>query len=573
MKTHTRHLLMKRWFSMATLLLLLPLLISMTPIPSDIPSLTLNQRQLCDLELIMNGGFAPLKTFLSRQDYDRVVSEMRLSDGTLWPIPVVLDVQKKNIGTIKEGVTISLKDQEGYVLALLEVNEVWQPNKEVEAEKVYGTRDLAQPGVHYLFNRVGDYYISGNLIKVQAQRHFDFVELRKTPEELKEYFKVNGIEKVVAFQTHHPMHRTHFELTMRAAIDADAHLLIHPAIGMTKPGDIDYFTRVKCYKKILDYYPNGTATLNLLPIAMRIAGPREALWNAIIQKNYGCTHMMMRRDHRGLNDDNQKTFSASSTAEELVQAYAKEIGIKIISLREIAFVQEDDNYQYTDEIASDKSCQTLSSAQLRKLLNEGEDIPDWYSFPEVIQELRKVYPPRSQQGFTLFFTGLSGSGKSTIANAVAAKLAELQDRPITMLDGDVIRHHLSSELGFSKEHRSINVRRVGFVSSEITKNRGIAICPMIAPYELDRRYNRELVSAVGNFIEIYVSTPVDVCADRDTKGLYNLAKAGKITGFTGINDPYEAPVNPEIAIDTSAYSLEEAVDIILSYLRQVKHIN
>lgn len=573
MRTKVQHLLVKRWLSLATLLLLLPLLMSTASIPSDIPSLTLNQRQLCDLELLMNGGFAPLKTFLNRQDYDRVVNEMRLSDGTLWPIPVVLDIQKKNLETIQKGKTISLKDQEGYVLALLEVDEIWQPNKELEAEKVYGTTDTAQPGVHYLLNRVGEYYISGKLTKLQPQRHFDFVDLRKTPDELKNYFKENGIEKVIAFQTRSPMHRPHFELTMRAAIDADAHLLIHPIIGMTKPGDIDYFTRVKCYKKILDYYPEGTTTLNLLPLAMRMAGPREALWNAIIQKNYGCTHFIMRRNHKGLDKDNAKRFYPSNAAQELVQTYAKEIGIVVISFKKIAYVEEDNQYQYVDEMSSDKKGLTLSSTQFIKLLNEGEDIPEWYSFSEVIQELRKVYPPRSKQGFTLFFTGLSGSGKSTIANAVAAKLLELQDRPITMLDGDVIRHHLSSELGFSKEHRSINVRRVGFVSSEITKNRGIAICPMIAPYEIDRKYNRELVSTVGNFIEIYVSTPVDVCADRDTKGLYELAKQGKITGFTGVNDPYEAPLNPEIAIDTSAYSLEEAVEIILSYLRQVKHIN
>lgn len=572
MRTKVQHLLVKRWLSLATLLLL-PLLISTTPIPSDIPSLTLNQRQLCDLELIMNGGFAPLETFLNRQDYDHVVNEMRLSDGTLWPMPIVLDIQKKNLETIKEGKKISLKDQEGYVLAHLEVDEIWLPNKELEAEKVYGTTEIAHPGVHYLLNRVGEYYVSGKLTKVQAQRHFDFVDLRKTPAELKEFFQENGIKKVLAFQTNHPMHRTDFELTMRAAIDADAHLLIHPAIGMTKPGDIDYFTRVKCYKKILDYYPPGTTTLNLLPLAMRMAGSREALWHAIIQKNYGCTHLIVGWDHEDLNTDNRRSFYFPSTDLEFVQAYAKEIGITITPFREIAYVEEDGNYQYVNEMTSDKNGLTMSNTQFRKRLNQGDDIPEWYSFPEVLQELRKVYPPRSQQGFTLLFTGLSGSGKSTIANAVAAKLLELQDRPITILDGDVIRHHLSSELGFSKEHRSINVRRVGFVSSEITKNRGIAICPMIAPYEIDRRYNRELVSMVGNFIEIYVSTPVDVCADRDTKGLYNLAKEGKITGFTGINDPYEAPENPEIAIDTSAYSLEEAVDIIISYLRQVKHIN
>lgn len=558
----------------AFLFLLLPLLISTTFVSSDIPSLTLTQRQICDLELIMNGGFAPLETFLNRQNYDRVVNEMRLSDGTLWPMPITLDIQEKNLGKIKEDAQVALKDQEGYVLALLEVNEIWQPNKQLEAEKVFGTTDQLHPGVNYLFNSTGDYYITGKLTKVQLPQHFDFVDLRRTPEQLKQYFKDHGIEKVVAFQTRNPMHRAHLELTMRAARDEGAHLLINPSVGMTKPGDVDYFTRVKCYRKLLKYFPEGSTTLTLLPLAMRMGGPREALWHAIIRKNYGCTHFIVGRDHAGPGKDkNGKDFYDPYAAQELVKAYAEEIGIIVVPFKEVVYVQDDHNYQPVDEIEPGKKILNISGTQLRKLLNEGADIPEWFTFPEVVAELRKVYPPRSQQGFTLFFTGLSGSGKSTLAKAVAVKLSELQDRPITILDGDVIRNHLCAELGFSKEHRSMNVRRVGFVASEITKNRGAAICAMIAPYEVDRNYNRELISSVGNFIEIYVSTPLDVCAARDTKGLYNLAKEGKITGFTGVNDPYEAPKCPEIDIDTTRYSLAEAVDIILDYLRQAKHLS
>lgn len=568
-------LVAKKWLPTVILFLLMPLLISTASVtPSNIPSITLTQRQFCDLELIMNGGFAPLESFMNRKDYDRVVQEMRLSNGTVWPMPIILDIQKKNLEKIKEGSQIALKDQEGFVLALLNVDEIWQPNKLLEAEKVYGTTSTVHPGVEYLLNQTGDYYVSGKLTKVQAPQHFDFVKFRRTPEELKNYFKENGIEKVVAFQTRNPMHRAHLELTLRAAAGVGAHLLINPSVGMTKPGDVDYFTRVKCYQKLLNYFPQGSTTLSLLPLAMRMGGPREALWHAIIRKNYGCTHFIVGRDHAGPGkDSNGRDFYEPYAAQELVLSYAKEIGIIVVPFKEVVYVQEDDNYQPIDEIQPGKKVLAISGTQLRKMLNEGSDIPDWFSFPEVVAELRKVYPPRSKQGFTLFFTGLSGAGKSTIAKALAVKLTELQDRPITILDGDVIRNHLSSELGFSKEHRSINVKRVGFVASEITKNRGVAICAMIAPYMQDRKYNRDLISASGNFIEIYVSTPLDICADRDTKGLYTLAKEGKISGMTGIDDPYEAPQSAEINIDTTRYSVSESVELILNYLRQLKHID
>lgn len=568
-------LLARRWLMMVSFLLLLPLLTSQTTVsvPSDIPSLTLTQRQLCDLELIMNGGFAPLDTFMNRQDYERVVNEMRLADGTLWPMPIILDVQQKNLEKIKGASQIALRDQEGFVLALLTVEEIWQPNRLLEVEKVYGTTDIAHPGVQYVLYQTGDYYVSGKLTKVKMPQHFDFVALRKTPQELKSFFKEQGYDKVVAFQTRNPMHRAHLELTHRAAASVGAHLLIHPSVGMTKPGDVDHFTRVKCYQKLIKYFPDGTATLSLLPLAMRMGGPREALWHAIIRKNYGATHFIVGRDHAGPGKDSQgRDFYDPYASQVLVQAYAKEIDIVVVPFKEVVYVKDDDNYQPVDEIPPGKTTLTISGTQLRKLLNEGADIPEWFSFPEIVEELKKVYPPRSKQGFTIFFTGLSGAGKSTIAKGLAIKLTEIQDRPVTILDGDVIRTHLSSELGFSREHRSLNVRRVGYVASEITKNRGAAICAMIAPYEQDRKYNRDLISASGNFIEVYVSTPIDICEERDTKGLYALAKEGKLTGFTGVDDPYEEPRHPEIMIDTSQYSVEEAIEMILNHLRMVKHI-
>lgn len=568
MKSKIHGLLAKKWFSATIFFLLLPFLVSASSV-----SLTLTQRQLCDLELIMNGGFSPLNTFMNRADYERVVNEMRLSDGTLWPMPITFDIQAKHLEKIKEGSEIALKDPEGFLLAYLNVEEIWQPNKWLEAEKVFGTKDFAHPGVYYLMHSTGDYYVSGKLVKVQAPQHFDFTHLRKTPAELKSYFKEHGITKIVAFQTRNPMHRAHLELTIRAARDADAHLLINPSVGMTKPGDVDYFTRVKCYQKLLKYFPVGSTTLSLLPLAMRMGGPREALWHAIIRKNYGCTHFIVGRDHAGPGKNSQgKDFYEPYAAQELVQAYAEELGIIVVPFKEVVYVKDDDNYQPIDEIAPGKEILSISGTQLRKLLNEGADIPEWFTFPEVVTELRKVYPPRSQQGFTLFFTGLSGAGKSTLAKAIGVKLMELQDRPVTFLDGDVIRNHLSTELGFSKEHRSLNVRRVGYVASEITKNRGIALCAMIAPFEQDRKVCRDLVSAGGNFIEIYVSTPLDTCEIRDTKGLYLLAREGKLSGLTGVDDPYDVPKNPEINLDTTHYSIQEAVEVVLDYLRKVKHI-
>ena len=536
-------------------------------------SLLLTQRQMCDLELIMSGGFDPLKTFMNQADYENVVHNMRLSNGRVWPMPIVLDVREKDLAKVAIGSTVALKDQEGFVLATIKIEEIWMPNKVVEAEKVFKTTDTLHPGVDYLFNRTGEYYVSGPMTFIQAPEHFDFTDLRRTPAQLKQYFKDNGIETVVAFQTRNPMHRAHLELTMRAAKKAGAHLLINPSVGMTKPGDVDYFTRVKCYKKLLNYFPEGSATLNLLPLAMRMGGPREALWHAIIRKNHGCTHFIVGRDHAGPGkDSNGVDFYGPYDSQEMVKKYADEIGIKVVTFMEVVYVKEDKNYQPVDEIAPGKTIGTISGTQLRKLLNEGAEIPEWFSFPEVVTELRKVYPPRHMQGYAIFFTGLSGSGKSTLAKALALKLSELQERPVTLLDGDVIRNHLTSELGFSREHRALNVRRVGYVASEIAKHRGIAICSLIAPYEIDRNYNRELVNNFGNFIEIHISTPLDVCAERDTKGLYALAKAGKLKGMTGVDDPYEDPTSPEISIDTSKCTVSEAVNLILRHLKDAGHL-
>jgi len=533
---------------------------------SDV-SIQLTERQLCDLELLLNGGFEPLNGFMDRETYDSVVQDMRLPDGSVWPMPIVLDVNEKTKQKIEGGSKITLCDLEGVPLALMEISEIWCPDKTIEAEKVFGTQNQEHPGVDYLFNRAGNHYVGGKVIQISMPKHYDFTSLRKTPAELKAYFKENKIDKIVGFQTRNPMHRAHVELTTRAAKSIGAHLLLHPAVGMTKPGDVDHFTRVKCYQSLLSHYPENSVTLSLLPIAMRMAGPREALWHALIRKNYGCTHFIIGRDHAGPGKDSQgNDFYSPYAAQELAKYFSKEIGIEIVTFNEMVYVKEDDNYQLINEVDPNKTILSLSGTQLRKLLRNGEDIPEWFSYPEVIAELKKVYPPKSKQGFTLFFTGLSGSGKSTLANGVAIKLMEMQERPVTLLDGDIIRTHLSSELGFSKEHRTVNVRRVGFVANEISKNRGVAICALIAPYEADRRYIRNMIDQNSNYIEIFVSTPIETCETRDIKGLYALARAGKVLEFTGVSDPYEEPKNPEIIIDTSQESRSEGIDLIINYL-------
>ena len=536
-------------------------------IESDLPSLTLNERQVCDLELLLNGGFAPLKTFLSQKEYQSVLDDLRLPDGKVWPMPITLDISEEFKKEAEAEKRILLRGPTGTILACMKVSGIWKPNKLEEAWKVYGTLNREHPGVEYLLNQTAPYYITGELSQTSIPVHYDFAELRQTPEQLKAFFKENGWDKVVGFQTRNPMHRAHFELTLRAAQKIDGHLLLHPAVGVTKPGDVDYFTRVKCYQKLLPYYPENLTVLSLLPIAMRMAGPREALWHAIIRKNYGCTHFIVGRDHAGPGKDSQgHDFYPPYAAQELVAKYAEEIGIELLPFKEMVYVLEEGCYHPVDEVDPSKTMLSLSGTELRNLLREGGEIPGWFSYPELIKELRKTYPPRSQQGFTLFFTGFSGAGKSTILNLVASKLMERQSRNVTILDGDLVRNHLSKELGFSKEHRSLNVRRVGFVASELMRHRGIVLCGLIAPYEDDRYYNRKLIGTHGNYIEIYVKTPISECEHRDPKGLYAKFRRGTLKGLTGLDDPYEEPRHPEITIDTLLLSAEESGNLIIQYL-------
>ncbi len=539
----------------------------------DWPSWDLTARQLCDLELLLNGGFSPLTGFMGKADFDSVISNMRLADGTLWPIPITLDVSESVARELRDGERLALRDPEGVMLAALHVEEVFQPDRELEAKAVFGTDNREHPGVAYNLDRSNPYCVGGRLEGLQLPAHYDFRSLRNTPARLREEFTRLGWRRIVAFQTRNPMHRAHHELTLRAARQVEANLLIHPVVGMTKPGDLDHYTRVRCYQAIAVNYPRDTAMLSLLPLAMRMGGPREAIWHAIIRRNYGCTHLIVGRDHAGPGADSKgKPFYGPYDAQQLLEKHQAELGVTMVPFQMMVYVEERAAYFPEDEVPKDTRVLNISGTELRRRLAEGRDIPDWFTFEEVVQELRRTHPPRKDQGFTLFFTGLSGAGKSTIANVLLVKLLERGGRPVTLLDGDIVRKHLSSELGFSKEHRDINIRRIGFVASEITKNGGIAICAPIAPYDSVRKEVRAMIEPVGGFILVHLSTPLEVCEGRDRKGMYAKARQGIIKEFTGISDPYEEPADAEIKIDTSELSPEEAAQEIILHLEKLGYI-
>jgi sulfate adenylyltransferase len=537
------------------------------------PSWDLTPRQLCDLELLLNGGFSPLEGFLGQADYDAVCSSMRLADGTVWSIPVVLDVPEETAAGLREGTSLALRDPEGVMVAALHVTELYRPDREQEAKAVYGTTNVEHPGVAHLLQRTHPVYVAGRLEGIQLPVHYDFRQRRLTPAELRAEFDRLGWQKVVAFQTRNPMHRAHLELTLRAAKEVEANLLIQPSVGMTKPGDVDHYTRVRCYEALLGRYPRSTAMLSLLPLSMRMGGPREAVFHAIIRKNYGCSHLIVGRDHAGPGSDSSgQPFYGPYDAQQLLQKHQEEVGVQMVPFRMMTYVEDLDAYFPDDEVPEGKRALNISGTELRQRLAEGREIPEWFTFPEGAVELRRSYPPRRKQGFTVLFTGLSGSGKSTIANALMAKFLEMGGRPVTLLDGDLVRKNLSSELGFSKEHRDINIRRIGYVASEITKNGGIAICAPIAPYDAVRKEVRSMIEPLGGFILVHVATSVEECERRDRKGLYAKARAGIIPEFTGVSDPYEEPVDAEVAIETEATTPEEAAQQVLLHLEHEGYI-
>jgi len=531
---------------------------------NTLPSIQLSDRALCDLELLATGAFSPLDRFMGRADYERVLAEMRLADGTIFPIPVTLPVER--IDDLHYDREIALRDNKNNLLAVLTVEEIYTWDRAATAQQVFGTQDPAHPLVAEM-TRWGSLNLSGPLRVLALPRHYDFTDLRLTPTQTRARLAAAGQTNVVAFQTRNPLHRAHEELTKRAAESVDGTLLLHPVVGLTKPGDVDHFTRVRSYKALLNnYYDGDRAVLALLPLAMRLAGPREALWHAIIRRNFGANHLIVGRDHAGPgNDSTGRPFYGPYDAQELVQQHSAEVGVGVLTFSEMVYLPEENRYEESTRIPDGAQVASISGTQVRSdYLNRGRQLPEWFTRPEVADILSESYPPRHRQGVCLWFTGLSGAGKSTTAEVLTVLLLE-HGRQVTVLDGDVVRTHLSKGLGFSKEDRDVNIRRIGFVAAELVRHGGIAVCAAVSPYRATREDVRAMVGK-DRFVEIFVDTPIEVCEGRDVKGMYAKARRGEITGFTGIDDPYEAPVNPEITLDTVANTPEENAQRIVAYL-------
>jgi sulfate adenylyltransferase len=526
-----------------------------------LPSVQISARSVCDLELLATGAFSPLNRFMGKEDYERVLTEMRLKNGTLFPIPVTLPIDEKELPSFAD--RINLCDSRNNTLAVMEIEEVFHWDAQREARLVLGTTDPRHPLISEMLHW-GKVYVSGNLKVINLPANYDFTELRLSPLEVRERLSKMGYEKVVAFQTRNPMHRIHEELTKRAAEEVNGSLLIHPVVGMTKPGDVDHYTRVRVYRTLVNkYYDPNRTLLSLLPLAMRMAGPREALWHAIIRRNYGATHFIIGRDHAGPGKDSYgNPFYGPYEAQALLAQYAEEIGVEPVEFKELVYLADEERYEEISKIPEGARVFNISGTQIREeYLEKGVMLPEWFTRPETAQILQQVYPPRHQQGFCIWFTGLSGSGKSTTAEILTTLLLE-RGRQITLLDGDVVRTHLSKGLGFSREDRDTNILRIGFVASELVRHNGVAVCAAISPYRAARNEVRKMVGS-EKFIEVFVNTPIDLCESRDVKGLYAKARRGQLTGFTGVDDPYEEPINPEITLETvNSSPLENAYKII-----------
>ncbi|KAF2440260.1 ATP-sulfurylase [Karstenula rhodostoma CBS 690.94] len=532
-------------------------------------AIVLTERQLCDLELILNGGFSPLEGFLSEKDYNGVVSDNRLADGALFSMPITLDVSQQEIDTIgiKAGARIALRDfRDDRNLAIITVEDVYKPDKQKEAKEVFGG-DPEHPAVKYLYETVQEFYVGGKVDAIDRLEHYDYVGLRYTPAELRLHFDKLGWSKVVAFQTRNPMHRAHRELTVRAARARQANVLIHPVVGLTKPGDIDHFTRVRVYQALLPRYPNGMAVLGLLPLAMRMGGPREAIWHAIIRKNHGATHFIVGRDHAGPGKNSKgEEFYGPYDAQYAVEKYRDELGIEVVPFQMMTYLPDSDEYKPKDEVKEGIRTLDISGTELRKRLRSGQEIPEWFSYPEVVKVLRESHPPRSKQGFTVFLTGLTNSGKDAIARALNVTLNQQSGRSVSLLLGENVRAELSGELGFSREDRDRNIGRIAFVASELTKAGAAVIAAPIAPFEDARKHARELVEKYGSFYLIHVATPLEYAEKTDRRGIYAKARNGEIKGFTGVDDPYETPTKADLTVDISESNVRTAVHQIILLL-------
>jgi sulfate adenylyltransferase len=533
-------------------------------VASGLPRLQLTPRNVCDLELLATGGFSPLASFMGRADYERVLEEMRLADGTLFPLPVTLTAGRD--AGLKLGGEVALVDQHNNLLASMTVEEIFEWDRAREARLAYGTNDLRHPLVSEM-NTWGELCVTGRLRVFALPRYHDFRSLRMSPAQVRARLGELGGPNVVAFQTRNPLHRAHEELTKRAALAADGVLLLHPVVGLTKPGDIDHFTRVRSYKALAErYYDPARMMLALLPLAMRMAGPREALWHAIIRRNFGANHFVVGRDHASPGrDSNDLPFYGPYDAQELVARFAGETGVRPLPFAEMVYLPEEDRYEESTRVPEGRLTASISGTEVRDdYLRRGRALPRWFTRPEVASILSQAHPPRHRQGFCVWLTGLSGAGKSTAADILTVRLLE-HGRQVTLLDGDVVRTNLSKGLGFSREDRDTNIRRIGFVAAEVVRHGGVALCAAVSPYRATRNECRAMVGA-ERFVEVFVDTPLEVCEARDTKGMYRQAREGKIKNFTGIDDPYEPPLHPEMVLETVEHTAEENAERIVAYL-------
>ncbi|MFO7717267.1 MAG: bifunctional sulfate adenylyltransferase/adenylylsulfate kinase [Desulfohalobium sp.] len=539
------------------------------------PTVDLNLRQLCDLELLLNRALFPLEGFMGRTEYEGVVQQMRLPDGTVWPLPICLDVTEQLAQSLEIGGLLGLRDPEGFLLAVMQVGDIWAPDITQEAQAVFGSTDAENhPGVRQFVEQTHPWYVGGRIEGLHLPQHYDFSQLRLPPSETHRRFSQNGWRRVIGFQTERPLHCAHKEMIQHAAREVGASIFLQPVVGHNVWGRVDHFTRVRCFQEFAAQFPRNMIDIGLLPLALRHAGPKEALLQAIVRRNFGCTHFMVADDHADpyACHNGKERFYPRHAAQHMVQEYAEETGIDMVPLKHMVYVEERAQYLPVDAVPEGMNVKEISSRELERRLEFDLPIPEWFSFPEVVRELRVAHPPRHKQGFTVFLTGLSGAGKSTLAKVLSVRFMEMRDRPVTLLDGDIVRKNLSSELSFTRTHRELNVRRIGFVASEITKNGGIAICAPIAPYEDSRRQNRELIEAYGGYIEIFMATPLTVCEQRDRKGLYARARAGVVQGVTGIDDPYIPPSDPELTIDTTELTPTEAAQEVLLYLEEQGYI-
>jgi sulfate adenylyltransferase len=519
-------------------------------IPNDI---TLDERNLNDLEMFFLGAFDPLQGYNTFENFNSIVTHGCLEDGTIWPIPFVLPVPEclltKNNNSVSthSNVFLNVRDVLGTIVARVSVVDCYKVNIDVYGQLLLETSDTNHPFMDYLHNNHRDsVYVGGNITPICPIKHFDFIQYRQNTKQVKDMIRHDHWDAVIGFQTRNPMHKSHFELTRQAVSEVQKELetsntssarvllLITPSCGVTQPGDIDSATRIRCYQKILPYYKdlyNIDVKLVVLPLTMRMAGPKEALWHALIRQNFGCTHFIIGRDHAGPSclQKNGKSFYEPYAAHALLKSFATKL--KIIPILSMNMVYVPDKKQYVQEnlLPPNASYEQLSGTKFRTALQNREPIPEWFSFPTVLEELKKVYHPRYQQGFCIYFTGLPCSGKSTLAKAVSARLEEREseNRHVSILDADIVRLHLSRGLGYSKQDRSVNVQRIGYVASLITYHYGIVLVANIAPYAADRLSNRRLITnAGGGYIEVYVSTPLSICQTRDVKQHYKNARLG-----------------------------------------------